>query len=112
VGGLYASHFNDPAAAPAENTWVFGEPVANLREAGEVISESRLFRECTVKNVVANAFGLLAGATEDIDEDAVARIADDVEAVSDDATIAQYVLEVFTDDQVIRTVVSTLGGAE
>jgi hypothetical protein len=62
--------------------------------------------------VVANAFGLLAGATEDIDEDAVARIADDVEAVSDDATIAQYVLEVFTDDQVIRTVVSTLGGAE
>src|SRR5690606_20770392 len=66
--GLYASHFFDPVAAAAENSWVFGEPVANLHEAGEVISDSRLFRECTVKNLVANTFGLLSGATKDVGE--------------------------------------------
>ena len=74
------------------------------------MADSRLFRECTVKNVIAHTFGLLAGASDDIDPDIVARIADDVEALSDDASIGQYVVEVFTDDDVIDAVVAKLGG--
>jgi hypothetical protein len=110
--GLYTSHFDDPLASPDETSQIFGETVANLREAGEVIGDSRLFRECTVKNLIAHPFGLAAGVSKDIDDDLVGRLTDVVEAVDPDAAIGQYVLEVFTDEQVVRTTLAALESAE
>ena len=106
--GLYTSHLDDPLDASAEASQMFGEPVSGLREAAEVMADSRLFTECTVKNLLANSFHLLAGASPDIEDDLLAQLADDVTAIDDDPTIAQYVIEVFTDERVIDTVVGTL----
>ncbi len=107
--GLYTSHMLDPFQAADESTQVFGEPVANLREAGEVIADHELFPQCTVKNLVAHAFGLHAGATDDIAADLVERIAARVTADDPDPSIGHYVVEIFTHDDVIDAVVDTLG---
>lgn len=107
--GLYASHLFDPYAAADESTQVFGQPVANLREAGEVIADHELFGQCTVKNLVANAFGLHAGASDDIAEELVVSLAERATSDDPDPAIADYVVTVFTDVRVIDAVVATLG---
>lgn len=106
--GLYTSHMFDPFAAAEEASKVFGQDVADLREAGDVITDSELFPACTVKNLVAHAFDLQAGASEDISEEFVAAVASRVTAQSSDPTIADYVVEAFTDPQVIDAVVASL----
>lgn len=106
--GLYTSHMFDPFAASSEASKVFGQDVANLREAAEVITDSELFPQCTVKNLVAHAFDLKAGASEDVSATLLASVADDLTAASTDPTIAEYVIEVFTNEQVIDAVVASL----
>jgi hypothetical protein len=108
--GLYTSHMYDPYAAADESTQVFGQKVANLREAAEVIADHELFPQCTVKNLVANAFGLKAGATTDIAQDLVVSLAAQATADDPDPGIDDYVIAVFTDEQVIDTVVATYEG--
>lgn len=110
TNGLYTSHMNDPVAAMSEESQMFGQPVANMREAGEVMSGSPLFQQCTVKNLIGRAFNIASGATEEIDGDIVAEIAMGVTADDQDPTIRAYVLEVFTNRVVIDTVVATMGG--
>jgi hypothetical protein len=110
TNGLYTSHMNDPVAAMSEASQMFGQPVANMREAGEVVTGSPLFQECTVKNLIGRAFNVASGATDEIDADIVAEIAQSVTSNDDDPTIRAYVLEVFSNRVVIDTVVSTMGG--
>lgn len=104
--GLYTSHMHDPYEAADETAQVFGEQVANLREAGEVIADSELFPQCTVKNLVAHAFDLQAGHSEDVSEDLVVSLAERITSEQSDPAIADYVVEVFTDEQVIRAAVA------
>jgi hypothetical protein len=106
--GLYTSHMFDPFEAASERAQIFGQSVANLREAGEVIAESELFAPCTVKNLVAHAFDLKAGASDDISKDLVTAVAARVTAETTDPTIADYVIETFTNEQVIDAVVASL----
>jgi hypothetical protein len=106
--GLYTSHMFDPFAAEKETTQVFGQTVANLREAAEVITDSELFAPCTVKNLVAHAFDLKAGFTDDISKDLVTTIAARITEQTPDPSIADYVIEVFTNEQVIDAVVASL----
>lgn len=107
--GLYTSHMFDPFAAAKENSQVFGQPVANLREAAEVITDSPLFPQCTVKNLVAHAFDLHAGASSDISDDLLTSVAEELTATNTDPSIADYVIQVFTNEQVIDAVVASLG---
>jgi hypothetical protein len=106
--GLYTSHMFDPFVAAQEKSQIFGQEVTNLREAAEVITDSELFPQCTVKNLVAHAFDLQAGATDDVDVGLVNAVAADLTAESTDPTIAEYVIEVFTNEQVIDAVVASL----
>jgi hypothetical protein len=106
--GLYTSHMFDPFAAAEEDSEVFGQKVENLREAGEVITDSELFGQCTVKNLVAHAFDLKAGASEDISAELIAAVAAGVTADTPDPSIAEYVTEIFTNEQVIDAVVASL----
>lgn len=106
--GLYTSHMFDPFAATSEASKVFGQDVTNLRDAAEVITDSELFPQCTVKNLVAHAFDLKAGASEDVSAELVNGVAAGLTAESTDPTIAEYVIEVFTNEQVIDAVVASL----
>ncbi|MCA9656404.1 MAG: hypothetical protein KC501_41255 [Myxococcales bacterium] len=106
--GLYASHLFDPYAAADESSQVFGQRVANLREAGEVIADHELFPQCTVKNLVADAFNLKAGASDDIAEELVVDLADIATADDPDPGIADYMITVFTDERVVDAVVANL----
>lgn len=104
--GLYTSHMFDPYEAADETSQVFGQSVANLREAGEVIADNELFGQCTVKNLVAHAFDLKAGATEDISDALVETLADRIANGESDPGIDDYVVSIFTDEQVIRAAVA------
>lgn len=105
--GLYTSHMHDPYAAAEENSQVFGQDVANLREAGEVIADSELFGQCTVKNLVAHAFDLKAGHSEDVSEALVHSLAEQITTAQSDPGIGDYVVRVFTDERVIRAATSS-----
>jgi hypothetical protein len=105
---LYTSHMNDPARAMIEESQIFGMPVANMREAGEVISGSVLFQQCTVKNLIGRAFNVASGATTDIEAGIVEEIAQRVTADDPDPTIRAYMMELFTDRRIIDTVVATM----
>jgi hypothetical protein len=110
VNNLYTSHMIDPAAAMVEDSQVFGTPVVDMRDAGDVITGSPLFQQCTVKNLIGRAFNIASGAATDIDDDIVAEVAQRVTADDPDPTIRAYVLELFTDRVIIDTVLSTMGG--
>jgi hypothetical protein len=109
--GLYTSHMDDPIAAASEASQMFGEPVANLREAAEVMSESPLFQACTVKNLIARAFDLPSGVSPAIDDDLVDELAMRSTADRADPPIRHYVMEVFTDRRVIDAVLENMEGA-
>jgi hypothetical protein len=103
--GLYTSHFDDPAAATLEATQFFGEEVGTMREAADVLSQNPVFYECTTKNLLATAFGLETGASEEIEAELVEGLAETVLADDPEPTMAQIVQTVFNDETVIRAVV-------
>lgn len=111
VDGLYTSHMNDPVAAMSEASQMFGQPVANMREATDVLSGSVLFQQCTVKNIIGRAFGIPSGASPMIDDELVAELAQRVTADSDDPSIRQYMIAVFTERRVIDAVLDTMEDA-
>lgn len=111
TNGLYTSHMHDPVAAMSEASQMFGEPVANLREAAEVMSESPLFQGCTVKNLVGRVFDLPSGVSPAIEDDLVAELAMRATADRADPPIRHYVMEVFTDRRVIDAVLENMDGA-
>jgi len=110
LNNLYTSHMNDPAEARLESSQVFGAPVENLRDAADVITASPLFQQCTVKNLIGRSFGVASGATEEIEAEIVAEVAQRVTANDPDPTIRAYMMELFTDRRIIETVLATRGG--
>lgn len=111
TNGLYASHMNDPAAAASEMSQMFGQTVANLREAAEVMTDSPLFQQCTVKNLIGRAFKLPSGVSTAIDDELVAELSMRATASVTDPTIRAYVMEVFTDRRVIDAAIANMEGA-
>jgi hypothetical protein len=106
--GLNASHFEDPADASYEGSQMFGENVANLREAAEVMAEHPLFYSCAAKNLIGHAFGRASGTSEEIAQDLVTSLAEDVMVISDDPTVREIAMTVFTNEEVIRAAVKAL----
>ncbi|MBC8071460.1 MAG: hypothetical protein IAG13_24245 [Deltaproteobacteria bacterium] len=111
TGGLYTSHMNDAVAAMSEASQMFGQPVANMREAAEVLSDSALFQECTVKNIIGRAFGIPSGASAMIEAEVVSELAQQVTADSNDPSIRQYMIAVFNDRRVIDAVLANMEDA-
>jgi hypothetical protein len=106
--GLYTSHYDDPADAASETTQVFGETVANMREAADVIVQSPLFTECSVKNVIAHTMGLHSGASTEVDGALVSDLAQRLTADDPDPPITAYVQTIFTDERVIDAFIASL----
>jgi hypothetical protein len=106
--GLFASHMDDPADKASESTQVLGEQVSNLKEAAEVISQSPLFSQCTIKNLMAQTFRLEAGTSKSIDDELVADLARIATADDSDPGIEAYVRTIFTDRRVIEAVVASM----
>jgi hypothetical protein len=111
TNGLYTSHMNDPVAAMSEASQMFGEPVENLRDAAEVMSDSPLFQSCTVKNLIARVFDLPSGVSPEIEDELVDELAMRATADRADPPIRHYVMEVFTDRRVIDAVLENMEGA-
>lgn len=65
TGGLFASHFHSPVAAPLEVSQMFGTPVSTLVDAARVIVSDASFYPCAARNVLEYTFGLgESGAAE------------------------------------------------
>lgn len=108
LGGLYASHLQAPRAAKSERSQMFGVEAENLRGAMDVLTDSPLFQQCTVKNLLARTFGLAAGVSDDFDAELIAELAQQITADSDDPTLRHYVWSIFTDRRVVDAVVATM----
>lgn len=108
IAGLYTSHFADPTRAPDETSQMFGVEVENLRAATDVLTDSALFQQCTVKNLVARSFNLASGVSNDIDAELIAEIAQGVSADAQHPTIRHYVSSTFTDRRVVDAVLATM----
>lgn len=106
LDGLYTSHFDDPDAAQSEFSWMFGQTVGNLRHATEVLADSPLFDQCTAKNLLGHAFGIEAGTSQEIDAHLAIELGEEIRAVSDDPTLKEIVMTVFTNDRVMHTAVA------
>ena len=108
MDGLYASHFVDPLDAANERSWVFGEEVANVREAAEVMADHPLFFSCASKNLIGHAFGLLSGTSDAVDPGLLIELAEDALATTPDPTARDLALTVFTNEEVIRAAAAGL----
>jgi hypothetical protein len=58
VGSLMASHFSDPARAANQSSRMLGQDVANLAEAGQVLSQSPTFLPCVIQRSLNFMLGL------------------------------------------------------
>ena len=106
--GLYTSHYDDPTDAASEATQVFGESVANMREAADIIVQSPLFTECSVKNVIAHTMGLHSGASNEVNAALVSELAQRITADDPDPPITTYIRTIFTDERVIDAFIASL----
>ncbi len=106
LDGLYTSHFDDEEDAKSEFSWVFGQQVGNLRHASEVLADSQLFDRCTAKNLLAHAFGLQSGTSNEIDPHLAIALGEEIRDVSDDPTLQEIVVTVFTHEDVVRAAVA------
>ncbi len=97
---LYASHMRDAEASASEASQMFGQQVADLGEAAQVLATSELFGRCTVQNLLTAAFRLPG---DGLDRSVPERLFTQIAQAEQDPTIARYVVEVFSDPQVIDT---------
>lgn len=104
--GLYASHFDDPEASQSEFTWMFGQQVGNLRHATEVLADSPLFDQCTAKNLLGHAFGIESGTSQEIDAHLAIALGEAIDGISDEPTLQEIVVTVFTHEDVVRAAVA------
>lgn len=75
TNGLFASHFNAPAAAAQEVTQMFGTPVANLVDAARELSEAPGFVACAARNVLEYSFGMSEAEAKEIHRSLLAEVA-------------------------------------
>ena len=73
-----------------------------------MLTDSALFQQCTVKNLVARSFNLASGVSNDIDAELIAEIAQSVSADAQHPTIRHYVSSTFTDRRVVDAVLATM----
>jgi len=112
LNGLMASHFEDPAEASNEESQLFGTPVADLGEAGKVLSEHPIFVQCAAQNLLEYTLRIdTAGPLgKTVDAELLERIATSTEAPGHKPSYAEIVKATFTDPGVVLTVVQGLSG--
>lgn len=98
LGGLYASHFSDPAEAASESSQMFGQPVANLAEAAEILTQNERFLACSGDHVIRYGLGLDERTrVPEILTEEIAR------SLGTDATFRDLVVEVLSHPRVIES---------
>jgi hypothetical protein len=104
TNGLSASHLQDPLAAASEESQMFDQPVANLRDAAQILADSRVFIECATKNVLGHGFTL--DESVDVSDRLVAEMTDRALERNPAPTFRDLVIAVFANPTVIQTAVA------
>ena len=103
--GLFVSHFVDPVAAAQELSQVFGEPVADLRDAARVLSEHPTFYQCAARNTIEWTFGLSEAQASKTDLGLLIDLRDRLATLDHEPTIADIFRTTLTHPAVIDVVV-------
>lgn len=106
--GLMASHLVNPTEAALENSQMQGKPVANLAEAAKVISQSDVYKSCTVKSLVMHTFGLDRAVAMGMDDDFTHLLVNKIHQANPQPTFQNYLLGILTDLNFINTYVMQL----
>lgn len=112
TGGLFASHFASPVAAPLEVSQMFGVPVDTLVDAGRVLAASPGFDRCAARNVLEYTFGMSEADAKEIDRALLVDVADQAAArdrrlrpdTHDGPTFGDLFVVALTHPRVIRVV--------
>ncbi|MCC6807142.1 MAG: hypothetical protein IT381_06940 [Deltaproteobacteria bacterium] len=99
---LMTSHLNDPSAAAAEVSQVFGKPVQHLGDAAKVVASAPSFVPCAARKILNATTGTDAATT--IDPALLAAIATAARARAADPTFADLVIATFSDPVVVASV--------
>jgi hypothetical protein len=98
VDGLFASHLASPDEAKSPASHLFGQPVADLSEAAQVMASSDHLERCTAQNLLEYGVGLAEGTEID------PGLLDEIAVALDAPSFADYVVAVFTNDRVYDAV--------
>jgi hypothetical protein len=107
LGGLFASHLEDPEEAKVPASQMLGQPVADLEEAGAVLATSPALASCTTQGVLEYVLGLEQGS--EIEPSLIGEIASQLAPA--EATFADYAISVFTNRRVIDAVMQSFHAA-
>lgn len=80
TGGLFASHFASPVAAPLEISQMFGQPVDTLVDAARVLADADGFDRCAARNVLEYSFGMTEADAKNIDRKLLDSVAKEAHA--------------------------------
>jgi hypothetical protein len=97
---LFTSHFTG-AAAGSERSQIFGKEVQNLAEGAKVVSESRLYLECSVRSFAAYILALSESEANALPKDVVSEVVSEALKSGPQPTLARLVLEMFTHPSMI-----------
>ncbi|MBK8203416.1 MAG: hypothetical protein IPK68_14170 [Bdellovibrionales bacterium] len=87
---LYTSHLNTSAKS-SEESQMFGHTVRNLAEAAKVMTESPLFLQCGIRNVLQYYLRLLQNEADGINEDLIETIHQKILVESKEPTFQQII---------------------
>jgi hypothetical protein len=104
--GLMASHMQNAEAAKSEGSVMFGEKVANLREAALVLARHRVFTQCAVERLLR--FGGDLDDALDLPDAPLGAIADRARAGGKDPSFGELLVTVFSDPWVVRSLVAAI----
>ncbi len=100
---LYTSHLNTSAKS-SEESQMFGHTVSNLAEAAKVMTESPLFLQCGIRNVLQYYLRLLQNEADGINEDLIETIHQKILNESKDPTFQQIIKQALIHPLVIESV--------
>ena len=103
IGRFFASHFAEVARSEDERAQVFGQKVANLSEAAQVIAAEDQFLECAVRRIFEYAYDIDETISAKTDLNLYRNIAHRLRVAGiDDPTFQQLFINVVTDPIIVR----------
>ena len=81
---------------------MFGQDVANLAAAGQILAKSEVFQSCMTRNLVEFGFGISETQAAKVNEDVIAEIVSLARAAEADPTLGRLAVETFGHPSIIQ----------
>lgn len=109
--GTAASHFKDPGDMASEAGTMFGKPVQNLAQAAQVLTEHRVFVECSAQNVIEHVLRIEPGPLgANVELKLLEEVADAATSVEPAPSFQSLVVAAFSHPSLVKGTLDSLSG--